>query len=91
MAACGTCHLGIGQLRYNEGMASKRDDSDSTPENPRGPRGGKTTVSADGLLVRKTFFLDREVEEALREDSFRSRRTEAEIVRQLLRDHYGIE
>lgn len=72
-------------------MASKRDDSDSTPRDARGPRGGKTTVSADGLLVRKTFFLDREVEEALREDSFRSRRTEAEIVRQLLRDHYGIE
>lgn len=72
-------------------MASKRGDGDSSTDDPRGPRGGKTTVSADGLLVRKTFFLDREVEEALREDSFKTRRTEAEIVRQLLRDHYGIE
>ena len=72
-------------------MAPKRNDGDSDTDNPRGPRGGKTTVSSDGLLVRKTFFLDREVEEALREDAFKTRRTEAEIVRQLLRDHYGIE
>jgi hypothetical protein len=72
-------------------MASTRDDGDSTSDDRRGPRGGKNTVSADGLLVRKTFFLDREVEEALREDSYKTRRTEAEIVRQLLRDHYGIE
>lgn len=70
-------------------MSKNQDDSDV--ESPRGPRGGKTTVSADGALVRKTFFIDREVEEALREESYRTRRTEAEIVRWLLRDHYGIE
>ncbi len=56
-----------------------------------GPRGGRTTVSADGALLRKTFYIDRDVEEALREEAYRTRRTEAEIVRQLLREHYGLE
>ena len=48
-------------------------------------------MSADGALLRKTFYIDREVERALREEAYRTRRTEAEIVRQLLREHYGIE
>ncbi len=66
------------------------------PANPAeeelvGPRGGRTTVSADGALLRKTFYIDRDVEKALREEAYRTRRTEAEIVRQLLREHYGIE
>lgn len=70
-------------------------DRDQRPEpgqkGRRGPRGGTTTVSADGALVRKTFYIDRDVEEALREESFRTRRTEAEIVRETLRDRYGLE
>lgn len=57
----------------------------------RGPRGGRTTVSADGALVRKTFYLDRDVEEALRDEAHQTRRTEAEIVREALRERYGIE
>lgn len=60
-------------------------------EAPRGPRGGRTTVSSDGALIRKTFYIDRDVEDALREECYRTRRTEAEIVREALRDRYGIE
>lgn len=48
-------------------------------------------MSADGALVRKTFYLDRDVEEALRDEAHHSRRTEAEIVREALRERYGIE
>ena len=64
----------------------------TTPsEAPRGPRGGKTTVSSDGDLIRKTFYIDRDVEDALREECFRTRRTEADVVREALRDRYGLE
>ncbi len=57
----------------------------------RGPRGGKTTVSKDGTLIRKTFYIDVDVGEKLREDAHRQRSSEAEIVRELLRDHYGVD
>ncbi|MEO1082757.1 MAG: hypothetical protein AAFY88_00800 [Acidobacteriota bacterium] len=57
----------------------------------RGPRGGKTTVSKDGNLVRKTFWLHPDEEEALRRAAFEERRSEAAIVRELLRRHFGIE
>ena len=57
----------------------------------RGPRGGKTTVSADGKLIRKTFYIDRDVEEKLRDEAHEHRRTEAEIVRWVLRERYGLD
>lgn len=56
-----------------------------------GPRGGKTTVSRSGRLIRKTFWLHPDEEEALRRAAFEERRSEAAIVRQLLRRHFGIE
>lgn len=58
---------------------------------PLGPRGGKTTVSKDGYLVRKTFFIDRDAEQHLRDEAHSTRRTEAEIVREIIRDRYGLE
>jgi hypothetical protein len=66
---------------------------DDTPRvaRKRGPRGGKTTVSKDGAMVRKTFFIDCDVDEALRKDARKKRLTEAQVLRQLLRDAYGIE
>lgn len=64
---------------------------DSTPPRPRGPRGGRTTVSRDGALVRKTFFIDRDAEIALRDEAHRERTTEAAIIRQLIRERYGLE
>lgn len=70
-------------------MTSHDDQGSGQPG--RGPRGGRTTVSADGELIRKTFYLDRDVEDALREEAHRLRTTEAEIVRQALRARYGIE
>ena len=54
-----------------------------------GRRGGRTTVTP--LLIRETYWIDREVEQLLREDAFRSGRSEAEIVREALRRHYDIE
>lgn len=55
----------------------------------RGRRGGRTTVTR--VMVRKTFWIDRDVEERLREDAFHSGRTEAELVREALRRYYDIE
>lgn len=56
----------------------------------RGPRGGKTTVSADGKLIRKTFYIDRDVETRLRDEAHEHRMTEAEIVRWVLSERYGL-
>ena len=56
-----------------------------------GPRGGRTTVTDDGLMIRKTFFIDTDVAELLRDDAHRQRRPEAEILRELLRRHYGVD
>lgn len=66
-------------------------DEEPRAQPRRGPRGGKTTVSRDGAMVRKTFYLDWDVEEALRDEAHETRRTEAEILRQILRDHYDLE
>lgn len=68
-----------------------RQDEGPPRVRKRGPRGGKTTVSKDGAMVRKTFYIDWEVDEALREAARRKRLTEAQVLRQLLRDAFGIE
>ena len=41
--------------------------------------------------MRKTFYLGPEEEENLRQEAFESRRSEGDIVRQLIREHYGLE
>lgn len=69
---------------------TRRDDNDAV-QFRTGPRGGRTTVLAKGELIRKTFYIDPEIEAALREEAYRTRATEAEIVRQALRARYGIE
>ncbi len=55
-----------------------------------GPRGGRTTVSASGM-VRKTLWLHGDEAEALRERAYRERRAESEIMREALRRLLGIE
>ncbi len=55
-----------------------------------GPRGGTTTVSKTGM-VRKTLWLHPDEAEALRYAAFEQRRSEADIVRELLREHFEIE
>lgn len=74
-------------------MADARldDDSGLAEEAHRGPRGGTTTVSSSGGLVKKTFWLERDIEERLRQEAFDSRQSEAEVVRQALRERYGLE
>jgi hypothetical protein len=47
----------------------------------RGPRGGKTTVSASGL-VKKNLWVPWETAELLRDAAYVLKTTEAEIVRQ---------
>ena len=68
-------------------MPKKKPESGAT----EGPKGGKTTISKDGNLVRKTIFIDRDVEEALRDDAHQRRISEAAIIRELLRQHYGFD
>lgn len=50
----------------------------------RGPRGGTTTVTPSGL-VKKNLWVPFELAEALRTMAFRQRRSEAEIIRDALR------
>jgi hypothetical protein len=64
---------------------SANDDSGGL----RGRRGGKTTTTPD--RVRKTFWIDRDVERLLRRDAYQSDRTEAELVREALRLYYHLE
>lgn len=42
-------------------------------------------------MIRKTFWIHRDEEEALRRAAFEERTTEAAIVRQLLREHFKID
>ncbi len=51
--------------------------------------GRKTTVSKKGLL-RKTFWLHEAENEVLRREAFDDRRSESEIVRELLRQRYDL-
>lgn len=55
----------------------------------RGRRGGRTTVTP--ALIRKTLWIDREVDELLREEAYRSGRPASELVRRTLRRFYDIE
>lgn len=56
-----------------------------------GPRGGTTTVSKSGKLIRKTLWLHPDEAEALRRAAFEEHRSEAAIVRELLRRHFNLE
>jgi hypothetical protein len=55
-----------------------------------GPRGGKSTISATGM-IRKAVYLHPDEAEALRRRAFEERRPASEIIRQLLRHYLGIE
>jgi hypothetical protein len=57
---------------------------------PKGPRGGETTVTKSGM-IRKTIWLHGDEAEALRDRAYRNRRTESELVREALRAYLGIE
>jgi hypothetical protein len=55
-----------------------------------GPRGGRTTHKSSGL-VKKCIWLEGDVEAALRQEAFEAHVSESEIVRQALRERYGLE
>ena len=61
----------------------------ATEEQRTGPRGGKTTVSKRGL-IRKTIWIHEDENEALRRAAFEERKTETEIVRELLRQRFEL-
>lgn len=64
--------------------------SHSEPEHrSHGRRGGTTTVKP--RMIRKTVWLDREVEAALRADAYHSGLSEAELVRRALRAAYHLD
>ena len=68
---------------------SPSNDAEQGGESLRGRRGGKTTVTP--AMVRKTFWVDRDVEERLRREAFETGRSEAEMVREALRLYFDIE
>lgn len=53
-----------------------------------GPRGGKSTLSADGTMHRKSFFLELKYSEALKREAFEREIPESEIIRELIARHY---
>lgn len=61
------------------------------PGGKRGPRGGKTTISKDGAMIRKTFYIDRDVDQLLNERARRRALSEAQLIRRILRDYFGVE
>ena len=66
--------------------------SDDDKDRPgKGPRGGRSTVSPTGDMVRKNFWIETAIEEKLRKEAFDARISEAEIIRRLLRKHYGLD
>jgi hypothetical protein len=56
-------------------------------KNIQGPRGGRTTVTASGL-VRTTVHLTEKEHDFLREKSFRERRSVSEILREVLHEQF---
>lgn len=54
-----------------------------------GPLGGQTTRRRG--QVKKTFWINEEEAEALREAAYKERRSEASIVRETLREYFEIE
>lgn len=55
--------------------------------NTQGPRGGRTTVTASGL-VRTTVHLTEKEHDFLREKSYRERRSVSEILREVLHEQF---
>jgi hypothetical protein len=62
----------------------------TTKRRKTGPRGGKTTVSKSGLLVRKAFLIGWEENDALRLASFETGLAEADLVRRALRSYFKL-
>lgn len=58
----------------------ERRSSSSEAAVPKGPRGGTTTVTRSGW-VKKNLWLPRELAQQLREEAFRLRVSEAELIR----------
>ncbi|MFW6012202.1 MAG: hypothetical protein ACOC7L_01235 [Acidobacteriota bacterium] len=54
-----------------------------------GRRGGKTTATPGS--IRKSFWIDQDAEEALHRDAAASGIPKAELLRQVLRRHYGLD
>lgn len=87
-------HRGASKLRNSPIWihSGSMNPQDNTPKaRKRGPRGGKTTVSKDGAMVRRAVYLDWEIVEAVRRDALRKHLSEAQALRQALREHYGLE
>lgn len=53
-----------------------------------GPQGGVTTVTEN--RIRKTIFLDKETLRLVRADARKTRRPEAQVIREILNKHYGV-
>lgn len=53
-----------------------------------GPQGGVTTVTEN--RIRKTIFLDKETLRLIRADARKTRRPEAQVIREILNKHYGV-
>jgi len=59
-------------------------ETDTSEDQPTGPRGGTTTVTKSGM-VKKNLWIPQEEAEALREKAYVERRSEADIIREGLR------
>ena len=87
---CVIVHVcGFDRRRYNPNtMAPPEQNGPETEENV-GPRGGTTT--ATGAMRRITLWVDRDVLDHIARLAFETNRTTAEIIRERLRDSFGIE
>jgi hypothetical protein len=72
-------------------MVTSRDDKTSPgePGDALGPRGGRTTATKH--RIRRTVFIDRDVDQRVRERAYETRQSEAAVIREALRVFFGIE
>lgn len=72
-------------------MAPPSDDEHPPNESADtlGPEGGRTTGTRH--LIRRTVYIDRDVDQKVRERAYETRETEAAVIREALRVYFGIE
>lgn len=56
-------------------------ETDTSEDQPTGPRGGTTTVTKSGMVKKNLWIPEADAEE-LREKAFVERRSEADIIRE---------
>lgn len=82
-------------MRYNNPIVSKRaippPARDDLPISPRRRNPNPSLLSSDQQMVRRSMFLDWELDDLLFWESLKTGQPESAIVRHALRCHFGLD